>query len=102
MGDQDIIVAPIDRHELGRGRLMLVSNLELSCDGGWATDRQEAVEVAARRAPIAEAHAQFLRPGLVLVLVEPELGVVGPPLGRRIVLRAAAETLGILVTQDAV
>lgn len=56
--------------------------------------------MAARRASIAEAHAQLLRPGLVLVLVEPELGVVGPPLGRRVVLRAAVETLGILQTKE--
>lgn len=80
---------------------MLVPNLELSCDGAsWTTERQEAVEVAARRASIAEAHAQLLRPGFVLVLVELELSVVGLLLGRRVVLWAAVATLDILKTED--
>lgn len=76
---------------------MRLPNLELSCDrASRTTERQEAVEVAARRASIAEAHAQLLRPGLVLVLVEPELGVVEPPLGRTVVLWAAVETFDVL------
>lgn len=74
---------------------MPVSNPELIYDDG-----KEVVEASARRALVAEALAQLLRPDLVLVLVEPALGLVGPLLGGRVVSEPAVQAFYVLTAGD--